>query len=111
MFARQLALDAKIESSQIALQTRNKALKAEMQKELQRAIEKKLRKATKSEGLEQGFPQLHRFGDAGALGERRDEKVALSSSATWKTPTRATERSASCRRASGRCRPSGMAIH
>ena len=49
IFARQLALDAKIENSQMVMKTREKALKAEMQRELQRAIEKKLRKATKSE--------------------------------------------------------------
>ena len=49
MFARQLALDAKIENSTLMLQTREKALKADLQKQLQRGIEKKLRKATKSE--------------------------------------------------------------
>ncbi len=49
MFARQLALDAKIENSTLMLQTREKALKADLQNQLQRGIEKKLRKATKSE--------------------------------------------------------------
>jgi len=49
IFARQLALDSKIENSVIALKTREMALKADLQRELQRGIEKKLRKATKSE--------------------------------------------------------------
>jgi hypothetical protein len=75
MFARQLALDAKIESSQIALQTRTKALKAEMQKELQRAIEKKLRKATKSEkGWSRRFYNSTVLEMQGSWERRRDEK-------------------------------------
>eukprot|EP00606_Chrysophyceae_sp_TOSAG23-5_P001341 GSChrysophyteH2.ASY1.ANO1.566.1 assembled CDS len=49
IFARQLALDTKIENSVIAMKTKEAALKSEMQKELQMAIEKKMRKATKSE--------------------------------------------------------------
>ena len=49
IFARQAALDAKIEISEIALRTRARLLEAQVTKEKQRAIEKKLRKATKSE--------------------------------------------------------------
>eukprot|EP00605_Chrysophyceae_sp_TOSAG23-4_P002432 GSChrysophyteH1.ASY1.ANO1.2691.1 assembled CDS len=49
IFARQLALDTKIENSVIAMKTKEASLKAEMQKELQMKIEKKMRKATKSE--------------------------------------------------------------
>jgi hypothetical protein len=49
IFARQAALDAKIEISEIALRTRSRLLEAQILKEKQRAIEKKLRKATKSE--------------------------------------------------------------
>jgi hypothetical protein len=75
MFARQLALDAKIESSQIALQTREKALKAELQKELQRNIEKKLRKATKSErGWSRRFFSSQVLEIQGPWERRRDEK-------------------------------------
>lgn len=75
MFARQLALDAKIESSQIALQTREKALKAELQKELQRNIEKKLRKATKSErGWSRRFFSSQVLEMQGIWERRRDEK-------------------------------------
>lgn len=75
MFARQLALDAKIESSQIALQTREKAMKADMQKELQRNIEKKLRKATKSErGWSRRFFSSQVLEIQGLWERRRDEK-------------------------------------
>lgn len=49
IFARQAALDAKIEISEIALRTRSRLLEAQILKEKQRAVEKKLRKATKSE--------------------------------------------------------------
>ena len=76
MFARQLALDAKIESSEIALRTREKSKKAEMQKELQRAIEKKMRKSTKSEkGWSRRFHASTTLEVQGTWERRKDEKT------------------------------------
>jgi len=49
IFARQLALDSKIENSEVMLRTRDKLYQKQMTKQMQRAIEKKLKKATKSE--------------------------------------------------------------
>lgn len=49
IFARMAALDQKIELSEIALRTREKMLEKQILKEKQKAIEKKLRKANKSE--------------------------------------------------------------
>ena len=49
IFSRQVALDQKIEISEIALRTRERMLEKQIMKEKQRAIEKKLRKASKSE--------------------------------------------------------------
>lgn len=76
IFARQLALDAKIENSQMVMKTREKALKAEMQRELQRAIEKKLRKATKSEkGWVRRFNMSTLLEVQGNWERRRDERA------------------------------------
>ena len=49
VFARQMALEAKIEASELRLKMKAKEIKGKMQKEIQRALEKKLRKSTKSE--------------------------------------------------------------
>jgi len=76
IFARQLALDAKIEHSQMVMKTREKAIKAEMQKELQRAIEKKLRKATKSEkGWSKRFHLSTLLEVQGNWERRRDDRA------------------------------------
>ncbi len=75
IFARQLALDSKIENSIIALKTREMALKADLQRELQRGIEKKLRKATKSEkGWSRRFYTSALLEVQGNWERRQDEK-------------------------------------
>ena len=48
-FSKQLALENKIEASEMKLKAKEKEIKTRISKELQRAIEKKVRKATKSE--------------------------------------------------------------
>jgi hypothetical protein len=59
MFARQLALDAKIEASEMNMRVRDKEIMLTMQREMQRAIEKKLKKGTRSE---RGTYRCIRFG-------------------------------------------------
>jgi len=49
ILARQMALDTKIENSEVMLKIKEKELELQIQRQMQRAIEKKLRKASKSE--------------------------------------------------------------
>lgn len=49
VFNRQIALDAKVELIEVLMKTREKGLKVKLAKELQMALEKKLRKSNKSE--------------------------------------------------------------
>lgn len=73
--ARQMALDAKIENSEVMLRIKEKELELSMQREIQRGIEKKLRKASKSEaGWRRRFKMSTLLELQGNWERRRDDR-------------------------------------
>jgi hypothetical protein len=58
VFARQLALDTKIEASEMALRLKDRKIQTNIQKQLQRVIDKKMKRANKSEA---GWARRYHF--------------------------------------------------
>merc|ERR1711871_915328 len=70
-----MALDAKIENSEVMLRIKEKELELSIQREIQRGIEKKLRKASKSEaGWRRRFKMSTLLELQGNWERRRDDR-------------------------------------
>lgn len=77
-FNRETALESKIENSEVFLRARQKRYEDELRKQTQRAIEKKMRKATKSErGWRQRMDYSIRIAVQGDWEQRLDQRVGM----------------------------------
>eukprot|EP01035_Chromulina_nebulosa_P018540 gene18540-24260_t len=78
VYARQIALDTKIEYTKMVLKSREKGIQDKYQLEIQRAMEKKLRKVTKSiKGWRQRFFMSTVLEIQGSWERRRDDRYGV----------------------------------
>lgn len=78
IFARQMALDAKIENSETKMRIRDREVMRSMQKEMQRAIERKLKKGTRSErGWARRYNMSTLLEIQGEWERRRDDRTGM----------------------------------